>query len=244
MACSYKVNDPCHGCRQSLVSEFAPMKIPLFALMAFGILAAGTTFAADTKSAYDAVPSACSISDDANLHYVGDALDYADQSLPNIPPEEERYLTTETSSALKVGAEEREQKGSTDLSDKRFNDLARRPLYYVWKVRQALTHARDAVANILTPQDKDPRARAENLAARQLKNDEAEKLQRAIYAQGEIDAYLLAMQDFITRIDTIQNLAMSHEQVTRIYTQIVMMPTNMRSYMSCKLAKALMRRAS
>lgn len=70
-------------------------------------------------------------SDDVLARMVKD-LDYVDLNLPNVPPEEQRYIEAESASALRIGQEEqRTGDQRAPRASAMLDKLHARPLYYV-----------------------------------------------------------------------------------------------------------------
>ncbi|KUZ36562.1 hypothetical protein [Burkholderia territorii] len=216
------------------------MNIRYSASLALLITVTFPAFSAGPAKDYDPAATRCAGFDDAGLAKLISQLDYAAEALPNIPPEEDRYLTAESSAALKVYVEEQKQNNweppTQGQGNMRFAALAARPLYTVWKVRKDLAEAKRAIAGIV--RDGGP--------ARSYKgNPEAEKLERATRAIGPISTYSLQMQEFLTRQTLAQNnnMLVTPEQWARLYSGALTLDSGLGYYMSCKLAKIMGRQS-
>ncbi|WP_060126977.1 hypothetical protein [Burkholderia cepacia] len=216
------------------------MNIRYSASLALLIGIAFPAFSAGAAKDYDPAATRCAGFDDAGLERLIGQLDYADEALPHIPPEEDRYLTAESSAALKVYEEEQKQNNwkppAQGQGNMRFAALAARPLYTVWKVRKDLADAKQAIAGIV--RDGSP-------ARSYKKNPEAEKLERATRAIGPLSAYSLQMQEFLTRQTLAQNnnMLVTPEQWARLYSGELTLDSALGFYMSCKLAKIMGRQS-
>jgi hypothetical protein len=197
-------------------------------------------FSAAPQTDYDPAEPRCAGADDASLKSFIGQLDYADAALPNIPPEEDKYLTAESAAAKKVYDEELEKNNWNaplqGQGNMRYAALEARPLYVVWGVRKDLATARQAIAAILAS---DPPG-----LVTYRKNPEAEKLERATRAIWPVTAYSVHMEEFLTR----QNLApakamITSDQWTRLYSGALTLNTDLANYMSCKLAKIMGRQS-
>lgn len=215
------------------------MKITYAVFLALGLSVALPAFSADRPKDYDPAETRCSGFDDASLKNSLGQLDYADLVLPNIPPEEDRYLTAESAAAKKIYSEELEKnnwkaplQGQGNI---RYAALEARPLYTVWGIRKDLVEAKRAIAGILD---------GGGLARSYRKNQDAEKLERATRALLPVTAYALHMQDLLTRQNlTPANRMLTSEQWTRLYSGALTLNSDLGYYMSCKLAKIMGRQS-
>ncbi|MFC0398590.1 hypothetical protein [Paraburkholderia rhizosphaerae] len=196
-------------------------------------------FSADVSKDYDPAETRCQFWDDSSLEKMTAQLDYADQVLPNIPPEEDRYLTAESSAAKKVYEDELKKNDWKEpvqgQGNMRYAALEARPLYTVWGVRKDLVEARQAIDGILKP--------GSGLVIYR-KNPDAEKLQRALRALYPADRYALHMQELLTKQTlTSNNRMITSEQYSRLYGGALTLTTNLGYYMDCKLAKIMGRQS-
>ncbi|PMS17835.1 hypothetical protein C0Z18_18485 [Trinickia dabaoshanensis] len=188
---------------------------------------------------YDPAETRCAGFDDAGLKKFIGQLDYAELVLPNIPPEEGRYLTAESAAAKKIYDEELEQNNwkapLQGQGNMRYAALEARPLYVVWVVRKDIVKAKQAIAGILE-QGGPPRSYR--------KNQDAEKLERATRALLPVTDYALHMQDLLTRQNLMPTDRMlTSEQWTRLYSGALTLNSDLGYYMSCKLAKIMGRQS-
>ncbi|MBN3770720.1 hypothetical protein [Burkholderia sp. Se-20378] len=216
------------------------MKIAYAVFLSLLLTLAFPAFSADLPKDYDPAETRCGF-DDASLKNVIGQLDYADQVLPNIPPEEDRYLTAESAAAKKVYDEElRKNNWKTPLQGQgnmRYGALEARPLYAAWNLRKELVEAKGKITEILKPEPVP-------VLVTYRKNPEAEKLERATRALLSITTYSLRMQDFLTRQNLAPNNAMiTSDQWTRLYSGALTLNSDLGYYMSCKLAKIMGRQS-
>jgi hypothetical protein len=215
------------------------MKFARAALLALLVGSASPAFSADLAKDYDPAETQCHFADDAELQKnLTSILDYADQALPNIPPEEDRYLTAESAAAKKVYDEELEKNNwktpAQGQGNARYAALQARPLYTVWGVRKNIVEARKAITEILKPEPP--------ILVTYRKNPEAEKLERATRALSSVNQYVLAMQDFLTKQSFTPSLITS-DQYLRLYGGAFSLTHDLGQYMSCKLAKIMGRQS-
>lgn len=209
-----------------------------FAHAAFSALLIGSAlpaFSADLHKDYDPAEGRCQFSDDASLQNMTAQLDYAEQVLPNIPPEEDRYLTAESAAAQKVYQEELEKNNwkepTQGQGNMRYAALEARPLYTVWGVRKDLVEAKRAITEIIKP--------GPGLVIYR-KNQDAEKLERATKALYPVNRYALHIQELLARqMLTSNNLLITSDQYSRLYSGALTLTSDLGYYMSCKLAKVM-----
>lgn len=190
---------------------------------------------------YDPAEGRCRYADDASLQGITATLNDADKVLPNIPPEEDRYLTAESAAAQQVYEDELEKNNwKTPINgqaNRRYAALEARPLYTVWGVRKDLGKAKLAISEILKPE-------LGNHMVTYRNNPEAEKLDVATSAIYSVSAYALSMRDFLTKQPLGTNSAMiTSDQYTALYSGILDLNSSLGRYMSCKLAKIMGRQS-
>lgn len=211
------------------------MKIAHAAILTLLICSARPGFSADLQKDYDPAEGRCQFWDDASLQKLTAQLDYADQVLPNIPPEEDRYLTAESASAQKVYLEELEKNNwkapIQGQGNTRYAALEARPLYTVWGVRKDLVEAKRAITEITRP---------EPGLVNYRKNQDAEKLERATKALSPVNKYALQIQKLLTRQTFVSNsVLITSDQYSRLYSGALTLTSDLGYYMSCKLAKIM-----
>lgn len=216
------------------------MKLAHAALWALVLGSTSPAFGADVAKDYDPAEVRCPFADDADLQKNATSiLDYADQVLPNVPPEEDRYLTAESAAAQKVYTDERKQNNwqepTQGQGNRRYAALQARPLYTVWGVRKNIVEARKAITEILKP--------APPILVTYRKNPEAEKLERATRALNSVNGYALSMQDFLTRQSFTSATLITSDQYLRLYGGALVLTSDVGQYMDCKLAKVMGRQS-
>jgi hypothetical protein len=238
--CNTLCRDPSKSCSKSRVdNKFGDrMKIAHVSFLVLLFSMRSPAYSADLMKDYDPAETRCHAWDDAGLKNFVAQLDYADQVLPNIPPEEDRYLTAESAAAKKVYMEELEANNwkapAQSQGNMRYAALEARPLYIVWGVRKDLVDAKRAIAQIL---DGGP-------ARSYRKNREAEKLERTTSAITAVTIYSLHMQEFLTKQTLAQqNRMITSEQWSRLYSSALTLNSDLGYYMSCKLAKIMGRQS-
>ncbi|MBC8641621.1 hypothetical protein IAG25_32880 [Caballeronia sp. EK] len=219
------------------------MKIKYAAVLALLFSMASPAISAGHQQDYDPAEGRCNFWDDASLKTLTATLDYADQVLPNIPPEEDRYLTAESTAAQKVYEEELKKNNwkapAQSQGNTRYAALEARPLYTVWGVRNALAKAKLSIAAIL-----DEGSGTGFVTYR--KNPDAAKLDRALHAIYPLDAYALSMQALLTKqtyVPQSHKIMLTADQWSKLYGGTSTLTTNLGYYMSCKLAKVMGRQS-
>jgi len=168
-------------------------------------------------------------SDDDLINGMIEILDYADRTIPNIPPEEEKYLTAEQAAALRLFREELTEKRSHEQSNERFRKLQSRPLYYVWEVRETIAPTKEALAKIRTLD-----------VSRTYKSDEAEKLDRAARSAYRVSDYAIHMQIYLKRSEWgISAMQVSQSQYNELLSGALAINTSLADYEGCKLARLI-----
>jgi hypothetical protein len=95
--------------------------------------------AVEPSKDYDPAQTRCMSGNEKTIERLLADLDAADQAFPNVPPEEEQFLAAESAHAQRLYQQESERKNEGHAeSSKVYEALARRPLYYVWKMRKDL----------------------------------------------------------------------------------------------------------
>lgn len=207
-----------------------------FALVMAAFLAFAAHGAEPVKT-FDPAEGRCKFSDDEQIgSKLMSTLDYANQVLPNIPPEEERYLKAESDAAQKVYRQEMEQNNWKSQvggqGQRRFGALAQRPLYDVWELRNRLAELRAEFENILQASND-----GAGLAYRKV--PEAAKLSRATHSLLALNSYTLTLGQFLAKQERGRFQVISSEQYDRLYSGALMLPVNLHNYMDCKLARVV-----
>lgn len=189
--------------------------------------------ASDPQYSYDRSETLCPYhGEDERIREISAGLDYADQSLPNIPPEEAQYLAAESSAirgAYRV--ERRSKKPSYDQINQRSHNLRNRPLYHAWVVRQDLVRAQKAVITIIASQPK--------FGATYPNKPEVENLDRTLAAMPVVNWYQQSMQEFLTRLEFTKSGIVSDNQRLQIYDNLLLMTSALQDYARCKLARIM-----
>jgi hypothetical protein len=191
------------------------------------------------------IEGACKYFDDPSLaEKIGSSLSYLDIALPNITPEEDRYLTSERAAMIELANDASAKKEPYTLSDKRGANLESRRLYHVWLVRHDLVEAQRSVEFILLDQ-KHAYARMEAGTAPKsyqpmdfFTNDDARKLYRALNAVDALSALQRSTSEFLLlesqrRTDKL----LSEKQWISVYSRNLQFVFNLKMFMQCKLAK-------
>jgi hypothetical protein len=198
---------------------------------------AGAAWGADAPpKLLDPAASLCQWADDDSIQRLEQRLDYVDHMLPNIPPEEDRYLTAESERGMKVYQEEQDKHLSTDPSDQILSTLAARKLYYPWKIRKELAKLKHDVAKILSHKPSPEELYMPTYRG----NDEAEKLKLAAQALDSAHSYSLQVQEYMTRGQLGKAPpVLASEQFLNVYGGLISLTPDLANYIQCKLAKIM-----
>jgi hypothetical protein len=221
----------------------AGLLAPTVALGAALLLATSSNAVAGIKAA--AIEGACKYFDDPSLsENIGSSLRYLDTALPNVTPEEDKYLTAERAAMIELADEASTKHEPYTQADKRGANLESRRLYHVWLVRHDLIEAQRSVEFILLDQ-KHAYARMEAGTAPKsyqpmdvFTNDDARKLYRALNALEALSALQRSTSELLLlesqrRSDQI----LSDKQRINLYSRNLQLVFNLKMYMQCKLAK-------
>ena len=167
---------------------------------------------------------ACVSGGDEALRLMKGLLEAADESLPNVPPEEEKYLAAESATGLRMYKTELAANPPDHTpSNKLYAALFSRPLYAAWEARKELRNARLAIQQI---------GQSEGRAIVYPRNVEAMKLRQAIQAVPSIARYEKALESF-------SNSPFVTNDVMRVLTANFMLSQELSWYMECRLAKTV-----
>ena len=168
-----------------------------------------------------------------------------DSSLPNIPPEEEKYLAAESAATDKLYQIESVKKISHSVTNARFHKLENRRLYFVWNVKLDLKKVIAAVDFILCDHDSayklwlDGNAPSNWSPIKIYENPEATKLERAAGSLYSISNLQMSLREFLIREEAHgADPLLSSEQYNKLQGQHLAPMTDMAFYIKCKLAKA------
>jgi hypothetical protein len=205
-------------------------------LLAVGILSGQHAIAVEKLEGYDPAEIRCKYADDTVIDTLLGEIDYADKALPNVPPEEERYLDAESARALRTYRDEEAKSDNSHVrSNQIYNRLFSRPFYAVWKFRKAFEPARSALSLILKPLP----SNAFDTTVTYHKYPEAEKLQRASMAIYPVGDYVRALQEFLDKIEGRERSMMTESQYLQLVQESYAMNLDLGDYISCKLAKIM-----
>jgi hypothetical protein len=196
----------------------------------------GAAFAAQsTQAAY--IEGYCSGAEQ-DLQAVVASIQYIDEALPQIPPEEERYFKREYAALMGP------MSWSGDAATKavfaqRFDELQKRRLFYVWQVRKELPQVAFEVEAVERPalefeafmEGKFKGAPPSNAYA----DERANRLNRALRASSALSDLAIRMADLLDR-NSIKPL-FSGQQFQILAFRTGMLVSNMNQYAECQLAK-------
>jgi hypothetical protein len=169
-------------------------------------------------------------------------LQYFDRTLPNVPPEEEHYLTKEYD-AVTSDEDWKADRATQAVLARRLEQLQSRPLFYVWRVRTGLRKVIIEVKAV-----KDPAVEFNAFTKGDFKgvysaysiytNEAANRLNRAIEASSDLS-------DLDTRITELvdheeargQQSLLSPQQMSGLISRGALLVFDMNEYAGCQLAK-------
>jgi hypothetical protein len=197
--------------------------------MKFLFLACSAWFAcaaacAATPAQMDFVKRQCETADDPWIVRTVSMLDEVDRLLPNIPPEEERYLKAESAAALRVFEEEVASSATSwPRSDQMFKALLARPLYPAFALRKELESVRSQLTRVVA---------LDGLRAYP-DNAEAEKLARAANALRDVAGFPEQVLSFTRN----SNRGIDAVKAGKLVLDTYKLPSQLAQYIGCKLAK-------
>ncbi|CAN7777605.1 hypothetical protein LJR290_007900 [Variovorax sp. LjRoot290] len=180
---------------------------------------------AATPEQLQAAKTLCQHHDDPSIVEVASQLDEADKVLPNIPPEEERYLKAERAAAARLMSEKDTRPRAVQMR----SALRARPLYAVYELRMDLKKAQTAINAILAPD------RWEDYP----QNAEAEKLSRAVASLPELAIYA---REVVVFEHNKQRVFVDEDRLAGLSIDAYVMQVDLAGYIRCKLAKAMIQR--
>jgi hypothetical protein len=158
----------------------------------------------------------CEQYDDASINEIKLIVGRVDAVVPQIPPEEDRYLRAEQNFLLKRGQ-------SPARGPESWRALTNRPLYYSWQLRERIDPLLNSVDKIL---DSNPASIYKNL--------ESEKLARAIAALSLWDDYARELQNFLDKDNFVQ---LDEDTRYRSHSGRYWGARILQGFLRCKLAK-------
>lgn len=165
--------------------------------------------------------------DDRFIKRMRQSLDSVSESIPNVPPEHEKFLQAEDDAANKALNKEIEQNNwkvpPNSRAGTRLYQLQHRPYYHAWKVRQSLAEAQDAILAI--PKDTQYGV---------FKNPEAEKAQRAITALRRVTSLTISITEMLDN-ERLQPPLTSSDDIQALSAQRIHIPGELGFYIDCKL---------
>ena len=174
---------------------------------------------------FDPAVPRCVPGDDRILDRMLASLQTADELMPNVPPEEEKYLVAESAAVKRVMDEEAERKVEDHSRWLSMNRALRaRPLYFVWAARNDLSEARRQIQAI----------RATNGVTTYRNSPEAEKLERATHAISALSRYAKSLEAALDSPVVKVPVPTSFSLYAGLYLN-----HDLGRFMSCKLARVM-----
>jgi hypothetical protein len=162
------------------------------------------------------------------IEKLGGELEWAAITLPGVPPEEEHYLQSESIAALTLFRDSTPTNGLSEQSDARFSALSRRPLYFVWKVRQSLAPARAKVTAIMS-----------GYSYLYSGDKDAQRLQLATEAANSVNQYVVNLADLLAREEFRPTLGLTGDQRLRLRRVLLDANPLLARYAACKFARVM-----
>ena len=214
------------------------MRIAAKAIVGFAIFAGFSGSVALAQKDFDPAETRCMRADDSIISSLLSQIDYADQNLPNIPPEEQRYLDAESAAAARMYKDESQSEASSYArSTQIYRNLYSRPLYTVWAFRKTIEPARSALKRVLKQQPNPALGDPDYITYK--KNPEAEKLERAAPAISAVGQYTIALQNLLTKIGEQNYSSITQSQWTRLLGSAYGASYDLPAFIECKLAKIM-----
>jgi hypothetical protein len=207
-------------------------------------LVTGTAHSANFSETY--ISAACKSADDASVMGIGQSLAHIGSVLPNVSPEESKYLEAESASVQLAYSEENAARRNHQVSGRRYADLISRPFYYLWKVRQNLQLAVEMTDAIV---DAHARTKFEGwgydlkknvgFPVIPFKNADAIKLAWAIDSVSSLAAFAMSVSVFVTREEFRSgNELLTEGQRADVSSESELLAIRLQNFMTCKLAKS------
>jgi hypothetical protein len=162
------------------------------------------------------VSAFCEGNDDPSINQIRQSIALADAIIPQIPPEEDRYLDAEEKS-LFMG-EKPKIRGT-----ERWEALTRRPLYYSWKLRAAIRPVVESLDQL-----------RDSTSPLFYKNIETAKMYRAITGYRFWNEYVRELQTFL---DKERFLQIDQGTRYRLFANGLAGNLALEQFMLCKLSK-------
>ena len=176
-----------------------------------------------------------------NLEPLIRSLRTVDELLPSVPPDEAKYLDSESNSWWRTYESERKEKASNHpASSRRFAMLIARPLYYVWETRNELKKAMVAVDGISSERTPEYVLDAGNAnyspPLPPYKDRQAIELDRAASAVQYVSALAVSIDDLLNHQDGADKFLAS-DQVQALSFIKGVMPRDIGDFIRCKVAR-------
>lgn len=177
------------------------------------------------------VETACVSWDDEGLGRLLANVKEIDKALPNIPPEEARYLEAEMESMMRA-SKDSDAKSTGSRANKIAAKLLGRHFYPVWELRRSVKKAENALVTItdLNP----PNYGGDYIF---YGRSEAEKLRRASNSIRPIATLSVGIKDFLNSTEGRTGEYLSQKDYNFFVGATYFLSANLGNYIQCKLAK-------
>ncbi|MBM0105200.1 hypothetical protein JM946_10580 [Steroidobacter sp. S1-65] len=182
----------------------------------------------------------CKYADDSSIDRIKATLQFFDRILPNVPPEEERYLSAESEALFRNHRDELGSNHPHDSTYRRQESLASRRLYYVWKARGELSQVRAKLDLLLLNRDSTGKAWLDGNHNADLSiyaSEEANKLNRAANIISDVSDLQLSLRELSAHETARQDSFLTRETSGEFYVSILAMDNYLSAFIQCKLAK-------
>jgi hypothetical protein len=145
---------------------------------------------------WDPAEHRCDYYDDSRVGGLLDSLEFVDEVFPNVPPDDARYFKAESDRAKKLSMDAAANHKDYSQANQVYAGLESKPMYHIWKLRNALEEAKLALLRIIPGNPKAKGTQAEVALPTYPHNAEAEKLERAIRAVYSVNDFTRTMEVF------------------------------------------------
>ena len=191
------------------------------------------------KNGYDPTEVRCYGLSDGDSEFVKSINRYietANDNLPNIPPEEAKYISDEKNAISKLSTQNslKPDAQATVQINQRFTALTQRRTYYAWIARNDLVALKSKFEHF----EKFINGHNDELTTYR-KNNEAEKLTRIISNFFLFENLSFSLKEFLIRQEYIAPPLITRDQYDKLFWVTSYMTFMASEYAGCKLAKIM-----
>lgn len=167
--------------------------------------------------------------DDGAYSYARAMLEFADRTLPMVPPEEAAAYEKEDREILELY----KTRGNDPEVRRRDEELKNRPLFQAWATRMRLERLRSALAGI-------DRLIANPATVSAYQDVEADKLSHALAAIRQAQGYVDSVRRFVQQAIARPDRTIPDPDLARLHADTHLLTLHLADYADCKLAKLAM----